>query len=108
MLVENLRLNKRIIFYDLLQSIKKKKKKKLRTSHAWKKLSDGTNFTEPVIASFFGIRANITCFKVLCQKSHRSFREKNNLVRKEKVKKKKKIQINRKLSKAFIIHSLVL
>lgn len=44
--------------------------KHIRTSHAWKKLSNGTNFAEPVVASFFGIEANIACLKALCIKEN--------------------------------------
>jgi hypothetical protein len=50
-------------------------KKRKKTSHAWKKLMNGTNLAEPIIASFLGIIANVTCLKVLCHKSKKIFRK---------------------------------
>nr|GMC74530.1 hypothetical protein Iba_chr03cCG11130 [Ipomoea batatas] len=35
---------------------------------AWKKLTDGSNFAEPIIASLFSISADITSLKIICQK----------------------------------------
>jgi hypothetical protein len=57
-----------------IQQYKNPERRK-KTSHAWKKLTNGTNLAEPIIASFLGIIANVTCLKVLCHKSKKNFRK---------------------------------
>lgn len=45
---------------------------RLKTSHSRKKLADGTNFAEPVIAGFFGIITNTSRSKIICHISKTS------------------------------------
>lgn len=60
-------------------------KESIRTSHARKDLTDGTNFAEPVVAGFFGIKADVASFKILCDTSNTSVMQNFCLQKKKKI-----------------------